>query len=182
MKADETDAEIRIVASQRRLPAAHLERWLAIDRASRSAFLVLARTLGLRTGQLVSALELLEEIAVRERITASDVLARDEIRRAANSPGSAPARASAFLEALRQLRFPRLKKMQKRLRAEIAALKLPGRISVDLPKELGSDELLVSLRVRTGDELDRLVAALNRSRAGLTRVIEMLGGDVKDEI
>jgi hypothetical protein len=175
MKADEIDAEIRITATRRRLPAAHLERWLAMDHESRGAILALARKLGLRTGQIVSALELLEEIAVRERTTVAEVLGHDEIRRIADAPGSAPARASAFLVALRQLRYPRLKKMQARLRAEIAALKLPGRISVDLPKELGSDELLVSLRVRTGDELRTLVAALNRSCAGLERIIETLG-------
>ena len=176
MKADEIDAEIRITASQRRLSAVHLERWLAMDGASRGALLALARKLGLRTGQIVSALELLEEIAVRERTTVAEVAGRDEIRRAANAPGSAPARASAFLEALRQLRFPRLRAMQDRLRAEIAALKLPRRISVVLPKELGSDDLKISLQARTGDELRTLVAALNRSTAGLERIIEMLGG------
>jgi hypothetical protein len=182
MKADEIDAEIRIVATRRRLPKTHLERWLAMDDASRGAFLALARKLGLRTGQIVSALELLEEIAVREQTTVADVLGRDEIRRAANTRGSAPARASAFIDALRRLRFPRLRNMQDRLRAEIAALKLPSRISVVLPKELGSDDLQISLQVRSGDELRALVAALSRSSAGLERIVEMLGGDVKDEI
>jgi hypothetical protein len=182
MKADELDAEIRITATQGRLPAAHLDRWLAMDDAARGALLALARQLGLRTGQLVSALELLEEIAVRERTSAAEVLARDEIRRISDARGSAPARASAFLDALRQIRFPRLKTMQHRLRAEIAALKLPSRISIVLPKELGSDELLISLRVRSADELGKLVAALNRSSTGLARIVEMLGGDVKDEI
>jgi hypothetical protein len=182
MKADEIDAEIRSIAGHRRLPEKHLERWLAMDGASRGAFLTLARKLGLRTGQIVSALELLEEIAVRERSTVAAVLGRDEIRRAANARGSAPARASAFVEALRQLRFPRLRKMQDRLRSEIAALKLPSRISVVLPKELGSDDLQISLQARSGDELRALVAALNRSSAGLERIVEMLGGDVKDEI
>jgi hypothetical protein len=80
--------------------------------------------------------------------------------------------------------------MQQRLRAEVSALKLPRGISVDLPKELGSDELTVSLRMRSADDLGRLVAALNQSSAGLARILEMLGGgtagndgkDGKDEI
>src|SRR5579863_1028455 len=91
MKADAIDAEIRVTAAQRRLPAAHLERWLAMDHASRCALLAFARKLRLRTGQLVSALDLLEEIAVRERTTVGEVLGRDEIRRIADAPGSAPA-------------------------------------------------------------------------------------------
>ena len=177
MKADEIDAEIRMLAEDRRLPATHLERWLAFDEVSRREMLYLARKVRFRTGQLVTALELLEEIAVRERITVAEVLSRDEIRRVADGSGSGPARASAFLEVLRQIRFPRLRAMQERLRAEVAALKLPRGISVDLPKELGSDELTVSLRMRSADDLGRLVAALNQSSAGLARIVEMLGGE-----
>jgi hypothetical protein len=177
MKADEIDAEIRMLAGQRRLPAVHLERWLAIDEVSRGGLLELARNVRFRTGQLVTALDLLEEIAVRERVTVADVLSRDEIRRIADGSASGPARAGALIEALRQIRFPRLRAMQERLRAEVAALKLPRGISVDLPKELGSDELTVSLRVRSADDLGRLVAALNQSSAGLARIVEMLGGE-----
>ena len=176
MKADEIDAEIRVLAEDRRLPAAHLERWLGFDEVSRGALLTLARKVRFRTGQLVTALDLLEEIAVRERITVAEVLSRDEIRRIADGPGSGPARASALVEALRKIRFPRLRAMQKRLLAEVAALKLPRGISVDLPRELGSDELTVSLRVRSADDLGRLVAALNQSSVGLARIVEMLGG------
>lgn len=187
MNADQTDAEIRMLAEGRRLPAAHLERWLAFDEVSRRRMLALARNVRFRTGQLVTALDLLEEIAVREGITVGEVLERDEIRRIADGPGSGPARASALVEALRKIRFPRLRAMQERLRAEVAALKLPRGISVDLPKELGSDELTVSLRVRSADDLGRLVAALNQSSAGLARIVEMLGGgpagyDDEDEI
>jgi len=73
--------------------------------------------------------------------------------------------------------------MQERLRAEVTTLKLPRGISVDLPKELGSDELTVSLRARSADDLGRLIAALNQSSAGLARIFEMLGGnDGNDEI
>jgi hypothetical protein len=190
MNADQTETEIRVLAEERRLPAAHLERWLAFDEVSRREMLALARKVRFRTGQLVSALKLVEEIAVRERIAVAEVLGRDEIRRIADGPGSGPARASALIETLRKIRFPRLRQMQERLRAEVAALKLPRGISVDLPKELGSDELTVSLRARSADDLGRLVAALNRSSAGLARIIEMLGGepagddskDGKDEI
>jgi hypothetical protein len=187
MDGDKIDAEIRTLAQDRRLPAAHVDRWLEMDPASRDSMLTHVRSLALRTGQIVSALELLEEISVRERVTIAEILSRDEIRRIADARGSTPARASAFIDALRQTRFPRLRKMQERLRAEIAALKLPRGISLDLPKELGSDELTVSLRARSAGELDKLVGALNRSSAGIARIVELLGGggsrsDDADEI
>jgi len=176
MNADEIDARIRELAAERRIPQSHVDRWLAMDLPSRAAMLDIARTLRLRTGQLVTALDTLDEIAVRERVTVAAILDRPEVRRVANGPGSAPSRASALLEALRTLRYPQLRKMQDELRAEVSALKLPRGISLDLPKELGSDELTVSLRVRSAAELAHLLEALDQKRAGLTRIIEMLAG------
>jgi hypothetical protein len=176
MNADEIDAQIRELAAERRLPKSHLDRWLAMDPPSRAAMLDIARALRLRTGQLVTALETLDEIAVREHVTVAAILDRPEIRRITNGSGSAPSRASALLEALRTLRYPLLKRMQDELRTEVSALKLPRGISIDLPQELGSDELRVSLRVRSQAELAHVLDALDRSRSGLTRIIEMLGG------
>jgi len=176
MDADEVDAQIRELAAERRLPASHLARWLAMDQPSRAAMLEIAQTLRLRTGQLVTALDTLEEIAVREHQTVAAILDHPEIRRIVRSAGSTPSRASALLEQLRALRYPLLKKTQDELRAEVSALKLPRGISLDLPKDLGSDEVTVSLRVRSGAELARALEALDQKRAGLTRIIEMLGG------
>jgi ribosomal protein S12 methylthiotransferase accessory factor YcaO len=176
MKSELIDVQIRELAAARRLPDSHLARWLKMDAASRAAFLEIARTLRLRTGQIVTALDTLDEIAVRESTTIAAILERREIKRIADGSGSAPSRASAMLEALRALRFPRLKQMQEEIRAQVAELKLPRGITIDLPKDLGSDELTVSLRVRTGAELTRLLEALEQSRPGLMRVIEMLGG------
>jgi len=176
MNADEIDAQIRMLAAERRLPPSHLARWLAMDPASRGAMLEISRTVRLRTGQLMTAIETLEEIAVRENVTIAGILDHSAIRRIAGGPGSAPSRASALLEALRTLRYPLLKKMNEQLGAEISALKLPRGISIVLPKELASDEFTVSLRVRSAAELAHLLEALDRSRPGLARIIEMLAG------
>jgi hypothetical protein len=147
-----------------------------MDQSSRAAMLDIARKLRLRTGQLVIALDTLEEIAVREHVAVAAILDYPEIRRIANGSASAPSRASALLEALRTLRYPRLKEMQEQIRYEVSALKLPRGISLDLPKDLGSDEVTVSLRVRSAAELANLLDALDQKRSGLTRIIEMLGG------
>jgi hypothetical protein len=176
MAADDIDAQIRELAAARRIPSSHLTRWLAMDEASRAALLEIAIRLRLRTGQLVTALDTLEEIAVRDQLTVAAVLDHPEIRRIANSPGSAPSRASALLEQLRTFRYPLLKKAQDELRAAVSALKLPRGISLDLPKDLGSDELTVSVRARSAAELASLLDALEKNRTGLTRIIEMLGG------
>lgn len=170
------DDEIRALASERRLPEIHLERWLKMDEGSREKFLGLARDLKMRTGQIVALIDALEEIAVREGSTIAKVLERNEIERAAKRAGSAPARASAILEAIRSIRYPRLKETQSRLRNEIAAIELPRGIKVDLPRELGSDELGVSLTARSGKELARLIETLGEKKQALARIVEMLGG------
>ena len=69
MNADEIDAQIRELAAERRVPSSHLERWLDMDPESRAAMLDIALALRLRTGQLVTALEMVEEISVRDHIT-----------------------------------------------------------------------------------------------------------------
>jgi len=57
------DEAIRKWAAARHLPEAHLDRWLALAPEDRSALMELAEALRLRTGQLLTAFELLEEIA-----------------------------------------------------------------------------------------------------------------------
>jgi hypothetical protein len=113
---------------------------------------------------------------VREHQTVAAILDDPEIRRIVRRSGSTPSRASALLEQLRAHRYPLLKKTQDELRAEVSALKLPRGVSLDLPKDLGSDEVTVSLRVRSSAELAHLLDVLGQKREGLTRIIEMLGG------
>jgi len=176
MKSTEVENRIRQLAAERRLPATHLERWLAIDQPSRARLLEITETLRLRTGQIVAAIDTLDEIAVREQITIADILDRPDLRRTLKSAGSTPARASALIDQLRAMRFPLLRAMQSRLVLEIAALKLPRGIAVLLPHELGSDELTVSITAHSGAEFERMLASLEIKKTGLMRVIEMLGG------
>src|SRR5690348_16702205 len=180
MSSEAPEQSIRALAEKRRLPAAPLAKWLAMDPASRGAVLEAAQALKLRTGQMVAALDLLDEIAVRERCTPASVLAREEIRRARATRGSTPARAAAFLAALRAIRFPRLQRASARIAAAIAALRLPVGISVVLPKDLHSDELMIRLSARSGNEVRRLVQALAHKHTELARIADMLGEE--DEV
>src|SRR5260370_12530612 len=77
-----TEAEIRAWAALRRLPDAHLERWLALEEPDRAALLEAALLLRLPTAQFVTALDLLDEIAVRNPMQAkvAIVLAHGSLR------------------------------------------------------------------------------------------------------
>ena len=174
------DDAIRALAAARRLPETHLARWLAMDEPSRSAFLELARTIRLRTGQIILALDLLGEIAVRERKRIPEILAAPELMRITARAGSAPERARAFIGALRALRFPRLRQASERLERQIAALRLPRGISIVLPRELGSDVLTIRLEVTRATDLERGLAVLADRGAAIARIVAMLGGS--DEV
>lgn len=173
----DVEAEIRDLSTRRHLPQAYLERWLHLDQSGRSALLELARALKFRTGQLVTALELLEEISVREQTSAAKILARPSVRRLVSASGSAPERAHAVLEELRAIRFPRLREATERLKAAIAALRLPRGIKVLLPRELASDELTIQLAASAPGELDHLLDALLEKRGDFARILAMIGGD-----
>ena len=173
----DVEAEIRDLSTRRRLPQAYLERWLHLDQSGRSALLELARALKFRTGQLVAALDLLEEISVREQTSAAKILARPPLRRLVTASGPAPERAHAVLEELRAIRFPRLRETTERLKAAIAALRLPRGIRILLPRELASDELTIQLAASAPRELDHLLDALLEKRGDFARILAMIGGD-----
>jgi hypothetical protein len=182
IEVNETDDAIRRWAAERHLPDAHLRRWLALTDADRGALLELARKLRLRTGQFVTAFEMLEEIAVRERATIAAILAGREMRRIVD--GTGPGRARELLDTLHAIRFPLLKRAADRLAAKIAALGLPAGIKVVLPKEISSDEVRIQISAHGGAELERLIDSMATARAGLGRIADLIGGadSIDDEI
>lgn len=178
--ASNPDDGIRALASARHLPESHRERWLGMDPQSRAAFLEFAESLRLRTGQIVIALDLLGEIAVREGKSAYDILTAPDLARIAERAGSAPERARAFIDALRAMRFPRLSEATDRLESAIGELRLPRGISIVLPRELGSDVLTIKFEVARAGDLERAIGVLTERRAAIARILAMLGGS--DEI
>ena len=177
MRDETTAAAIRASAANRHLDEAHTEKWLAMPTPSRMGLLDVAERLNLRTGQLVAAIDLLTEIEIREGVSTAETLLRDDVQRSFKLAGSGPWRAAAFIEALRKIRFPRLREAQERLSSEIAALKLPSGIRIELPKDLASDELMIQISARTAGEMEKALDALADKKLGLMRIVEMLGGD-----
>jgi hypothetical protein len=176
MTSHKTDGVIRAIAADKRLPEVHLERWLAMDADSRAALLSSASALKFRTGQLATAIDLLDEIAVREKTSAAKVLGDPRARAIMDRLGSAPERARAMLEYLRAIRFPELGRTRTHLDADIAALKLPRGAQMALPRELASDEVTVTLRFRNAGDFDRMLAGLNDAKPGIAAILDKLGG------
>jgi len=176
MNDDDIAQAVRAWAELRHLDRAHLDRWLALDAYSAAAVLDAAGRLRLRVGQLQGALEMLEEIALVDGAQVSAVLARAPLKRILEGVGPAPARARAFVDELRVMRFPRLSRALEQMKAEVAALKLPRTVAVALPKDLGSDELRIEIRARSGTEFRDSLRALEEKAEGVERILDLLGG------
>jgi hypothetical protein len=172
----EADSRIHAWAGAKALPAAYLEKWLALDARARALLLEAAEQLRFRTGQFITVFVLLEEIAVRERQSMAEILELPSVYDAINSSGSAPGRARALIEELRTLRYPKLRQSRRRLEATITALKLPAGIKIALPRELASDEVRIEIAARGGAEMQELLAALIARTEGLVQLAAMLGG------
>ncbi len=176
MSDDDIAKAVRTWAEQHHLDRAHLEQWLALDADSAASVLDAAGRLRLRVGQLQGALGMLEEIALVEGTQVSAVLARAPHKRILEGVGPAPARARAFVDELRAMRFPRLGHALEQMKAEVVALKLPRMLAVGLPKDLGSDELRIEIRVRSGTEFRESLRALAERAEGVERILDLLGG------
>jgi hypothetical protein len=171
-----SDERIHSWAVERRLPEACLGRWLGLAEAERQAVLKVAEELRWRTGQFLTAYELLEEISVRENVPISSILERNELRRVIESNRSGPGKARRLLDALRIMRFPQLREVTVRLAKEVAALKLPANIRVILPRDLESGELRLEIVACGGDELRESLASLDERLAALCRLADSLDG------
>lgn len=176
MSDDDIGKAVRTWAEPRHLDRSHLERWLALDAYSAASVLDAAARLRLRVGQLQGALEMLEEIALVDGAQVSAVLARAPLKRILEGVGPAPARARAFVDELRAMRFPRLGRALEQMKAEVAALKLPRTVALALPKDLGSDEVRIEIRVRSGREFRDSLRALEEKADGVERILDLFGG------
>ncbi|HKD66796.1 MAG TPA: hypothetical protein VKB84_08155 [Candidatus Binataceae bacterium] len=169
-------AHVRAWAVEHHLPEAALNRWIDLGKSDALAILSVAMDLRLRTGQLLTAFEMLAEIGVREGEGAASILARRELRAVTTGSGSRPERARALLDKLRELRYPRLARLRAELEAAVAAMRLPHGLTVVLPKDLGSDEVMIRMTAHSAAELEKLIEALARHKERIKALIETLGG------
>jgi hypothetical protein len=176
MDSAEVDRRLLRWANTKALPPAYVQKWLALDERGRARLLEIAENLKMHTGQVVAAITLLEEIAIREGRDAGEILASPSLRRVLNSAGSGPGRARTLLDELRRLRYPRLRRAVERLAKEVAALKLPPGIKIVLPHDLASDEVRVEIVAHGSAEMEQLLVCLTAKSSELVALAAMLAG------
>ena len=174
------ETEIRAYAASKGFHPQTLERWLSWDAADRGALERLA--LGLKIGEnhLRDLMDWLEEIALRERVSAQAILASKIIGDLETDPRLGRAdRLKRIKEQIRRLRFPRLAETEDAVRAKIHELKLHPEIRLTVPPGLEGGNLRVEFAAASADELKQLAARLQEAteKASIREIFALLAGE-----
>lgn len=138
-------AAIRAYAGARLYSAATIERWLQLAAQDGEALLQLATELRLGENQLRDLWDWAEEIAERDGVTLSQVLAAEPLAKARARQLGRNDKLKVIKAALRRLRFPQLAAVEDRLVTLIRALQLPHSISITLPEHLDGDQVRIEI-------------------------------------
>ena len=174
--------EIRAWALEHHIPQAAIDRWLRLNAVDALAILAAVRELRLRTGQFLNALDMLIETSVRQGEGAAAILMRRDLQAIIRGGGSRPERATAFVDKLRELRYPRLTRTREKLESAIATMRLPRGLTMVLPRDLGSDELVIRMTLHSAADFEQQLAALADRTQKIKAVIEALGGSPENRI
>lgn len=138
-----------------------LERWLGLSEVDREALLELARGLKLGENHLRDFLDWLQEIALRDGVSFSDVLNGAALSRISSDPRlSRNDKLKRMKEELRRLRFPRLARLEEEIQRRVQEMKLGPRIRISFPPGLEGGELTVQMKAASHETLRKLIEEL----------------------
>jgi len=99
-------------------------------------------------------LQVLDEVARLQQITAAEILQYPEIQKIMEDSNlQGPVRYRLLKQQLDALRYPELSKMRKRFDQTCKSLKLPERLTLESDQYFENDELALKIKFRSVDEL-----------------------------
>ncbi len=158
-----TDSRLEEYVERQRLRPVTAERLRRLDQGGRSAVLDVAVPLGLNDNQLRDVLDLAEDSAAREGVSVAEVLGDPEAAALRQRRLGRSDKIKALKAWLRRRRYPHLSAALDRIDALRARLGLPAATRLELPENLEGDELVVTLRASSVEDLRARVAQLARA-------------------
>lgn len=174
-----SESEICDYAKERGFHRQTLERWLNLDQRDRDALAGLAFSLKVGENHLRDMMDWLEEIALRDRVTVTGILAGTAIEEIRTDPRLGRAdKLKRIKEQLRRLRYPRLAGTEDEIRNRIRALKLHPEIRLSVPPGLEGGRLHVEFTAASSAELTTLSRKLSEAAAArlVPEIFELLSG------
>lgn len=175
----EPDEAISQYAEERGIHWDLLRRWQGLSELDRGALLETARTLRLGQNHLRDVLDWCIEISRRDDVPIASILNRDEVALVvADSRLGRNDKIKHVKASLRQLRYPRLTRIEGEVRKRLRALKTDPRISFVVSPGLEGG-VKVEFSARDAENLERLaleVASLAR-REDSRELFDLLSGN-----
>lgn len=156
-----------------------LGRWLKLPETDREALWNLVRELKLGENHLKDFLDWLEEIALRDKVSLSDVLNRACFSDTLSDPRlGRNDKLKRMKEGLRRLRFPRLARVEEEIRKRIHEMGLAPQIRISFPPGLEGAELTVQLKATSHEALQKLIEELAEAleKRAMREIFALLGG------
>jgi hypothetical protein len=137
------------------------ERWLNWNPADGATLLELALALKAGENHLRDLMDYLEEIALRDGITISELLQSKPISDIRTDPRLGRAdRLKRIKDQIRRIRFPRLSQIEDSIQAKIRQLKLQPAVKLSVPAGLEGGDLQIEFTARSPAEFKSIVANL----------------------
>lgn len=157
------DFDLDAYAERRNLRDATVHRVRALDEASRAALLALVVPLALNDNNLRDVLDFLEDIAARRDTVVAEVIESAEIAALRRRDMGRSDRIRELKSCLYRLRYPQLSAALQRIEELRRSLHLPNRVLLELPENLEGDELTITMKAGSAQQLRDLVAATARA-------------------
>ena len=174
------DQSIHDYATEKGFHKQTIERWLRLDAADRQALWDLVKELRMGENHLRDFLDWLEEIALRDGITFSDILKGESVSRILSAPRlGRNDKLKQLKEDVCRLRFPRLAQIEGEIEKKIRDMKLKPQIHINVPPGLEGGTLTVQLKAADYEELKRLVRELGQALEGeaLKEIFALVRGE-----
>ena len=167
---DNLEEQAAIFCAKNGIGLREASTWASFPAKGQLAVLELVRAVIPGSNLLRRYLELLAEIAARERIPVEEILSSPGI--SVRNLDLQTARSGArerIHKALREIRYPVVKRIEERFRKTLSSLKLPSGLRIDPPAFLEGESLSVSFEVCSRKELEqkarKLLEASGRDEA-----------------
>jgi hypothetical protein len=161
------------------------ERWLSWNAADGAALLEVALPLKAGENHLRDLMDYLEEIALRDGITISELLQSKTISDIRTDPRLGRAdRLKRIKDQIRRIRFPRLSQIEDSIQSKIRQLKLQPDVRLSAPAGLEGGDLQIEFTAGSPAELKHIVAKLGAAAESesLAEIYVLLKGTANAEM
>ena len=179
-----SETAIRTYAGERRFSEAVLRRWLGHSHADREKLLHVAEQLRLGENQLRDILDTVEDIKARDGETIAEIFGRAPVAAVLQQGRGRNETIHALKRVLRELRYPQLSAVEVGLFDLVKQLRLPAGVRLEFPHNLEGEEIAITVRAASADELRRRIRQLAAlvDHQELDAMFRLLAGEIEGAV